>query len=109
MIAAEEAKFRYVVFVLFFGSTPTSHPRKIASEIDEIRSGAWDNKILASMGVEPVLQEPEIEAEIPQEVEEPEPPKPEDRLEEEEEEEEPASLPEQVEADHPSGKVCSVF
>ena len=66
----------------------TCFNRKVATEIDEIRSGAWDHKILVSIGAEPETPPVVVDLTGPQEVEEPEPAKPEERVEEEEEEEE---------------------
>lgn len=66
--------------------------RKLATEIDEIRSGAWDHKILVTMGVEADVEAPTEVVSESLEVEEPEPPKPENGLKEEEEEEERAPV-----------------
>ena len=66
--------------------------RKLATEIDEIRSGAWDHKILVAMGVEADVEAPTEVVYESLEVEEPEPPKPENGLKEEEEEEERAPV-----------------
>lgn len=53
LIAAEEAKFKFVLLQRCEGGTLTRSCRQLVAEIDEIRSGAWDDRIRESIGSAP--------------------------------------------------------
>lgn len=59
LIAAEETKFKCVITLLKHAWCSHRSLRKLVTEIDEIRSGAWDDKIRVSVGI--ANEEPEMD------------------------------------------------
>ena len=94
LIASEETKFKYVIAERV--CTPANLPpfRKLVAEIDEIRSGAWDDKILASTGGQ--HEEPEAQEEPTQEPQVTEPGQPDGPEEETKPQEEEEAVQEVV-------------
>ena len=57
LIAAEEANFRYFTLYATRSTADLESSRIVASEIEAIRSGAWDDKISERLGLDPVIEE----------------------------------------------------